>query len=73
MELFTAKIKLKKVFLLQLEMFDRCTTGGTVHIDTIFSFLPHTRQTGVSMPLGTDHCSSEEYRCTHVDASVART
>jgi len=22
---------------------------------------------------GTDHCSSEEYRCTHVDACVART
>jgi len=21
----------------------------------------------------TDHCSSEEYRCTHVDAGVART
>jgi hypothetical protein len=21
----------------------------------------------------TDHCSSEEYRCTHVDACVART
>ena len=24
-------------------------------------------------PKGTDHCSSEEYRCTHVDARVART
>jgi len=24
-------------------------------------------------PKGTDHCSSEEYRCTHVDACVART
>jgi hypothetical protein len=22
---------------------------------------------------GTDHCSSEEYRCTHIDACVART
>ena len=26
-----------------------------------------------SWPKGTDHCSSEEYRCTHVDACVART
>jgi hypothetical protein len=39
MELFTAKGKLKKFFLLQLEIFDMCT----------------------------DHCSSEEYRCTHTD------
>jgi hypothetical protein len=45
MELFTATGKLKKVFL-QLEMFDVCTTGNTVHIDTIFKFLPHTRQHG---------------------------
>ena len=26
-----------------------------------------------SQTKGTDHCSSEEYRCTHVDACVART
>jgi hypothetical protein len=25
-------------------MFDACTTGDTAHIDTIFKFLPHTRQ-----------------------------
>ena len=25
-------------------MFDVCTTGDTTHIDTIFKFLPHTRQ-----------------------------
>ena len=25
-------------------MFDVCTTGDTEHIDTIFKFLPHTRQ-----------------------------
>jgi len=24
-------------------------------------------------PKGTDHCNGEEYRCTHVDACVART
>jgi len=24
-------------------------------------------------PKATDHCSSEEYRCTHVDACAART
>jgi len=44
MELFTAAGKLKKVFLLQLEMFDVCTTGETAHVDTIFKFSPHTRQ-----------------------------
>jgi len=27
-------------------MFDVCTTGDTAHIDTIFKFLPHTRQDG---------------------------
>jgi len=27
-------------------MFDVCTTGDTAHIDTIFKFLPHTRQHG---------------------------
>jgi hypothetical protein len=25
------------------------------------------------VPKGTDHCCSEECRCTHVDACVART
>ena len=43
MKLFTATGKLK-TFFLQLEMFDVCTTGDTAHIDTIFKFLPHTRQ-----------------------------
>jgi len=27
-------------------MFDVCTMGDTAHIDTIFKFLPHTRQHG---------------------------
>jgi len=44
-ELFTATGKLKKFFL-QLEIFDVCNTGDTAHIDTIFKFLPHTRQHG---------------------------
>jgi len=45
MEFFTATGKLKKFFFfLQLLMFDVCTTGDTAHIDTIFKFLPHTRQ-----------------------------
>ena len=42
MEFFTATGKLKLFW--QLEMFDVCTTGDTAHIDTIFKFLPHTRQ-----------------------------
>jgi hypothetical protein len=44
-ELFTATGKLKKFFL-QLEIFDVCTTGDTAQIDTIFKFLPYTRQRG---------------------------
>jgi hypothetical protein len=75
MELFIATGKLKKVFW-QLEMFDVCTTGDIAHIDAIFKFLPHTRQHGcivlvrptiatwLHWPKGTDHCSSEEYRCS---------
>ena len=48
MELFTATGKPKQFFFffLQLGMFDLCTTGDTAHIDTIFKFLPHTRQHG---------------------------
>ena len=49
MELFTATGKLQKGFFLQLEMFDVCTMGDTAHIDTIFKFLPHTRQHGLSL------------------------
>jgi hypothetical protein len=45
MELFTTTEKLKNV-VLQLKMFDKCTTGDTAHIDMIFKFLPHTRQHG---------------------------
>jgi hypothetical protein len=41
-ELFTSTGKLKVFFFLLLEMFEVCTTGDTVHIDTIFQFLPHT-------------------------------
>jgi hypothetical protein len=45
-EFFTATGKLCffLIFFLQLEIFDVCTTGDTAHIDTIFKFLPHTRQ-----------------------------
>jgi len=39
MELFTATTE--KVFFLQLEVFDVCTTGDTAQI---FKLLPHTRQ-----------------------------
>jgi len=44
-EFFKATGKLKKFFFWQLEVFDVCTTGDTAHIDKIFKFLPHTRQT----------------------------
>ena len=54
MELFTATGKLD--YFLQLEMFDVCTTCDTAHIDTIFKFLPHTRQHGCIDIL---HCCNE--------------
>jgi len=38
MELFTATGKLKKVFFLQLQMYDVCTTGDMSHSDMIFKF-----------------------------------
>ena len=44
MKLFTATEKLEKFFFWQLDIFDVCTKGDTAHIDTIFKFLPHTRQ-----------------------------
>ena len=34
----------KLFFFWPLEMFDVCITGDTAHIDTIFKFLPNTRQ-----------------------------
>jgi len=36
--------KTEKAYFLQLETFDVCTTGDTEQIDTIFKFLPQTRQ-----------------------------
>jgi hypothetical protein len=48
----------KKVFFWQLEMFDVCITGGTAHIDTIFKFLPYTRQHGCIDIL---HCCNDPY------------
>ena len=38
-------------------------------------FVQSTQSTIATLPRwpkGTDHCNSEEYRCTHVDACVAR-
>jgi hypothetical protein len=70
-ELITATGKLKKFFL-TIRMFNVSTTGDKAHINTIFKFSPHTRQQW-SKPKDTDHCSNEEYRCTHVDTCVART
>jgi len=37
MEMFTATGKRKKVFFLNLEMFDVFITGDTAYIDTIFN------------------------------------
>jgi hypothetical protein len=62
-ELFTATGKLKKFFFLQLEMFDVCTTADMAHIDTIFKFLPHTRQCGCTDIL---HCCNDPCRARMV-------
>ena len=56
MELFTAKGKVKKNSFWQIEMFDVCNTGDTARIDTIFKFLPHTRQQGY---IDIFHCCSD--------------
>ena len=43
-------------FFLKLEMFDACTTGDTARIDTIFKFLPRTRQHGC---IDIRHCCND--------------
>ena len=60
MELFTATGKWK-IFFLQLEMFDVCTTGDTAHIDTIFRFLSHTRQSWQKKKLFQFSCGCEQF------------
>jgi hypothetical protein len=50
-------------------MFIVCTTGDTAHIDTIFKFLPHTRQYGCIDIL---HCCNDPFLRGHV-AIVGRT
>jgi aspartyl/asparaginyl-tRNA synthetase len=42
----------EKVFFLQLEMFNVCTTGDTAYIDSMLKFLPHTRQHGCRVTRG---------------------
>ena len=46
----------KTDFFLQLKMFHVCNTGYTTHIETIFKFLPHTRQHGCNDIL---HCCND--------------
>ena len=58
MELFTATEKLIFFFFFQLEMFDVCSTGDKAHIDTIFNFLPQTRQHGCIDIL---HCFNDPF------------
>jgi hypothetical protein len=57
MQLFIATGKLKKFFF-KLEVFDEYTTGDTAQIDTIFKFLPHTRQHGCIDIL---HCCNDPF------------
>jgi hypothetical protein len=67
MELYTATGKLKKFFFWQLEMFDACTTGDTARIDTIFKFLPHTRQHGCIDIL---HCCSDPCLARIIEVTI---
>jgi hypothetical protein len=69
-ELFTATGKLKKFFLTTTDV--QCVHHGWhgTHRYDIQVLAPHA---STWVHLGMDHCSSEEYRCTHVDACVART
>ena len=51
-------------------MFDVCTTGDTAHIDTIFKFLPHTRQ-HVCFPLAQTPSFSKLF-ILHTNGPVCR-
>jgi hypothetical protein len=73
MELFTATGKLKKFFFDNYSclMYEPRVTR---HTSIRYSNSCHARvNMGAWVPKGTVHCSSEEYRCTHIDACVART
>jgi hypothetical protein len=50
-------------------MFDVCTTGDKAHIDTIFKFLPHTRQHGCIDIL---HCCNDPCLKARIIAAVFR-
>jgi hypothetical protein len=69
MELFTATQKLKKVFFTTRDV--RCVHHGWhgTHRYDIQLLATHA---STWVPSGTDHCSSEKYRCTHVDTCVVR-
>jgi hypothetical protein len=76
MELFTATGKLRKYFL--ITRYFRCVQHGRhgTHRNDIQVLATHASawvHRYSSLLLGTDHYSSEEYRCTHVNACVART
>jgi hypothetical protein len=43
-------------------MFDVCTMADTAHIDTVFKFLPHTRQRWCIDIL---HCCNDSVNCLH--------
>jgi hypothetical protein len=68
MELFTATGKLEKNFW-QPETFDVCTTGDTAH-NTVFNFLPHTRQHGCIDIL---HCCNDPcLSVKNIEASILK-
>ena len=49
------------------------TTYGFFGVDMSKTTYSSQTATWPPWPKGTDHCSSEEYQCTHVDAFMART
>jgi hypothetical protein len=50
-----------------------CINTGCFIMLSVITNIYNKKTKGPTLMEVTDHCSSEEYRCTHVDACVART
>jgi hypothetical protein len=50
-----------------------CINTGRFMMLSVITNNYNKKTKGHTLMEGTNHCSGEEYRCTHVDACVART
>jgi hypothetical protein len=57
------------MFCMITNIYNKKTKGPTL----MELFTATGKMMQCSVPKGTDHCNSEEYQCTHVDACVAKT